>query len=487
MPAPVGQLPVWAHHDSFFQRHRAAFWLFIGLVLLTGLAVVSEQLTYLDVFPAGWMFSVLLLMLYVVPVAIAIYAIDLFEREPRSLVIAAFVWGGVVAIGLAGPTNVAWIEIIGKLLGADVARDWGAALAAPPVEETFKFLGLVIIYLIAPFEIDDLMDGFVYGALIGLGFAAVENVQYFVQAIAFSGGTDQLGPVIEMFLLRVVIVGAYMHVLWTGLAGIGFAYYVTRRQHSRLRRTLVMLGMLGLAIGAHMLWNSPLLVELVNAGLGGQLAYGLVKGSPFFIFFAGLVLFARRRERDWFRLATAAHVGEDVLTPQEVDELGGLRRRWRARRQVGRVKGPEGARLMGQLQHEQIKLALTRARTHADDHPEVIAQRDLIRAVRRDLLALPDVVPTTDGQSPTFGRPAALAAPLPPPATFVPTHLVPATGMAAWSAPDAAQAPLATLAAGIQLRVDESTGAWARVSAANGWSGWVDGRLLVAAVQHGWR
>ena len=41
---------------------------------------------------------------------------------------------------------------------------------------------------VARTEIDDLFDGFVYGAVIGLGFAAVENVQYFIQAVAAAGG-----------------------------------------------------------------------------------------------------------------------------------------------------------------------------------------------------------------------------------------------------------------------------------------------------------
>ena len=62
---------------------------------------------------------------------------------------------------------------------------------------------------------------------------------------------------------------------------------------------------------------------------------------------------------------------------------------------------------------------------------------------------------------------------------FVATHVVPAAGMAAWGEPDPAVAPIATLAAGVELRVVGETGAWARVVAANGWEGWVDGRLLV--------
>jgi hypothetical protein len=64
-------------------------------------------------------------------------------------------------------------------------------------------------------------------------------------------------------------------------------------------------------------------------------------------------------------------------------------------------------------------------------------------------------------------------------AGFVPTHVVPPSGMPAWHDPDPTVEPVATLAGGVELRVVAETGAWARVVGANGWEGWVDGRLLV--------
>lgn len=63
-------------------------------------------------------------------------------------------------------------------------------------------------------------------------------------------------------------------------------------------------------------------------------------------------------------------------------------------------------------------------------------------------------------------------------ASFVPTHVVPAPGLLAWVLPDPEEEPVATLAAGVELRVVAESGAWARVVAANGWEGWVDGRAL---------
>jgi hypothetical protein len=65
-----------------------------------------------------------------------------------------------------------------------------------------------------------------------------------------------------------------------------------------------------------------------------------------------------------------------------------------------------------------------------------------------------------------------------PPAAWSPTHRVPPGGLPARAAPDAALAPSAELGAGTPLQVVEQRGAWAEVTAENGWRGWVDGRRL---------
>lgn len=62
---------------------------------------------------------------------------------------------------------------------------------------------------------------------------------------------------------------------------------------------------------------------------------------------------------------------------------------------------------------------------------------------------------------------------------FAPTHVVPAHGMPAWEAPDPAR-PTAGLDPLLPVQVTERRGDWAQVLCANGWSAWVDGRLLIA-------
>jgi hypothetical protein len=57
--------------------------------------------------------------------------------------------------------------------------------------------------------------------------------------------------------------------------------------------------------------------------------------------------------------------------------------------------------------------------------------------------------------------------------------LVPTEGLSAWVNPDPAESPVAQLAPGTPVRVGERRGAWAQVHCTNGWSGWVDGRVLI--------
>ncbi|MGH3372858.1 MAG: cyclic nucleotide-binding domain-containing protein, partial [Nocardioidaceae bacterium] len=54
---------------------------------------------------------------------------------------------------------------------------------------------------------------------------------------------------------------------------------------------------------------------------------------------------------------------------------------------------------------------------------------------------------------------------------FVATHVVPDSGLYAWVHPDPAEEPVATLAAGTELRKVGEAGVWAQVRATNGWEG----------------
>lgn len=61
---------------------------------------------------------------------------------------------------------------------------------------------------------------------------------------------------------------------------------------------------------------------------------------------------------------------------------------------------------------------------------------------------------------------------------WLPTHRTPAGGLDAYPAPDPGAGGPIRLDPGLQLRVEQTTGDWAQVTASNGWTGWVDARRL---------
>ncbi len=65
---------------------------------------------------------------------------------------------------------------------------------------------------------------------------------------------------------------------------------------------------------------------------------------------------------------------------------------------------------------------------------------------------------------------------------FLPTHVVPKAGLATWAAPDAV-VPTEPLDPLLPVQLLSRLGDWGQVLCANGWSAWVDARMLVALPQ----
>ncbi|WP_405810071.1 hypothetical protein OG729_35495 [Streptomyces sp. NBC_00210] len=65
---------------------------------------------------------------------------------------------------------------------------------------------------------------------------------------------------------------------------------------------------------------------------------------------------------------------------------------------------------------------------------------------------------------------------------FRPTHVVPRDGMPAWETADASR-PTDPLDPLLPVELVDRRGDWGRIVCANGWSAWVDGRLLVSVPQ----
>lgn len=65
---------------------------------------------------------------------------------------------------------------------------------------------------------------------------------------------------------------------------------------------------------------------------------------------------------------------------------------------------------------------------------------------------------------------------------FRPTHIVPQEGLPAWETSDVSR-PTAALDAFLPVQLLSRHGEWGEILCANGWSAWVDGRLLITVPQ----
>jgi protease PrsW len=378
------------HHARFLQPRLPAFWLYAVVVTVTGIVAIGEQNLFREMSPGGWLLSWGLVIVYAAPVAVLVYLLDLYEREPIPLLIAAFVWGAVAATTLSAIGNAGWGVVVARVGGPEFAARWTAALTAPIVEEILKGLGVVLIVLIARDEVDDVMDGFVYGALCGLGFAVVEDVFYFV---AVFGG--DVGGVLEGFFVRVIASGLYSHVLYTGLVGMAVGTLITRRDGRPRRERLGPAALLvGAAVLGHFLWNSPILEFFpAHPWEGGEwfvipLATA-VKGLPLLLFVVLAVRLAHARERRWLRTALMSEFEQDAVTPDELSILERPGARRRSRRAMRDRAGDRASGVLSRLQREQINLAMVRSRVASADDPALLRQRALCRSLRDALEAIP--------------------------------------------------------------------------------------------------
>ncbi len=214
-PGPANQQPVttvvvpdWGNQATLFQTKQPAFWLYAVVLVICGLLLATQEFDYLRYSPIAFVIGAVLLALFAVPIFLVIGILDLFEREPLSLMVGAFLWGAIAVFPLALATNNAFIELWLKLFGPGIGIGWLVAIIPPPVEEILKFLGVVTIFLIARAEFDDVLDGFVYGALVGLGFQITEDMFYFfTHFIGPAQGANEIGALIEGYWIRVISSG----------------------------------------------------------------------------------------------------------------------------------------------------------------------------------------------------------------------------------------------------------------------------------------
>jgi protease PrsW len=311
-------------------------------------------------------------LLALVPLRILWY-LDRRERETPWLFVAAFLWGGLIATGLALPFNTVFAQAVDywvaqnpvliEVLGPDAAIMLSAPISAPLIEEATKALGVLVLFWFLRAEFDNMRDGIVYGALVGVGFTWFEAPIYVAQGYAETGVAPwgmQLG-------WRYALFGFGGHALFTALFGASLGLALQTRR--RWLRWLAPLGGLALAVLAHALNNAlPLIFAIAAAaagepppqedptqpGLGFFQAFlvGSAVELTVFLPFVAILAVALWRSGVWERRVIREELAPEVertVSAREYDEIAGDRM-FRTRR-IDPVAPRESAALVN-AQHE---------------------------------------------------------------------------------------------------------------------------------------
>ncbi len=218
----------------------------VGLVIIA----LTTALTFTN---GPWVFllATLLASATTIPYGLMLLWLDRNEPEPLYLVVAAFVWGAVFATGYSLVFNTTFgLAASSVVQDSFLAGQLTASFSAPFIEELTKGMAVLIIFLLFKHEFDNVLDGMLYGALVGLGFAWLENILYYVNAGDQGGVTDM----VKLAYLRGLLNGVSSHVSYTGLTGMGFG--LVRVMRKGILRWFFIPLFWGMAMFAHFLWNT---------------------------------------------------------------------------------------------------------------------------------------------------------------------------------------------------------------------------------------
>ncbi|MCC6179203.1 MAG: PrsW family intramembrane metalloprotease [Chloroflexi bacterium] len=284
----------------------------------------------------------------VLPVPTLIFLIlqvDRYEREPWRALLVAFLWGALVATFISAIFNDVLGASVESMVGASLGDTLSAGAVAPVVEETAKGFVLLLLYWFMRDEFDNTLDGIVYGALVGVGFAMTENILYFGRQYA-EHGIIGLGL---LFYIRVIL-GGFGHALYTATTGAALGY-ARETSNRRLALSIVPVGYAG-AILQHAAWNfvgatliPSLLPEDLNPLVLLFVVWPLVSvllTGPGLLTLSVVVWCAGRREARVIHEQLADEVPAGALTEAEYERLSSLRSRFRAEVQALREHGLRG-------------------------------------------------------------------------------------------------------------------------------------------------
>lgn len=336
-------------------------WVLSVLTVLL-VALVGYFLQFLG--PGASIIGMVLALLPLAAVLLAVRLIDRWEPEPRGLVALTFAGGVIGAVGLT--------LLVDLLLSMAIdpyslvrSEAFTTVVQAPIVEEFFKGLCVFLIFVCARRFFDGPIDGIVYGALVGAGFAFTENIQYFAVSM-IEGGAGQAGAT---FFVRGIL-SPFAHVMFTSVTGYALGLAARRGFGPAAALGPGLIGFAG-AVALHALWNG-------SAVFGDFFALYATVQVPLFLAFIFGILALRREEARITRARLGDYAAAGWFTPQEVDMLATAPGRRAGLAWARTLRGDRSVVMKGFIR-DATSLAAARQRVITGRDPEAFAaERDLL-------------------------------------------------------------------------------------------------------------
>ena len=278
---------------------KIVFWILIVFLVLAPLI----QLTFIPFIlsaPLAFIGCFLLSSLTMFPIFSFIWWLDRHEPEPLWLLLLCFFWGAFVATGISLLGNLLASHLFGLIFTEELQVFLTISITAPIVEECTKGISLFFLYILFYDEFDNALDGIIYGAICGLGFAWFENISYYMEPFTDTSSDTGFLELLQLFYARGIIsaVGG-THVIFSALTGLAFGLY---RERGGKTIILIPLGLL-FSIFAHFLWNTYVNIftdyfesPLMSYGVGLPMAVLFLQG-PFILFLIGGILSSWKAEQ----------------------------------------------------------------------------------------------------------------------------------------------------------------------------------------------
>lgn len=336
-------------------------------------------------------------LLPAVGIFILVNFMDRYEREPWFLRLAAFLWGAIIAIPPALFIETQIDTILSNWLASHgnnlVVHALLQGLNAGITEETIKGLGLILLFIILRDEFDNITDGIVYGALIGAGFAMVENFTYF----ALNGRSS-----LAFLIVGRIVLGWLGHSTFIACFGAGLGYI----RHTRTRWKQLVMPLLGylLAVGLHSFFDfvnfqASTMIRTASAN-GTSMDYALViiicNYIPSFLAQMGLLYLLIKslaHEAAVVREFLAVEVSNGIVTVAEYALLQNSFQRTKHERSLWRHEGTRQWLRVKALYQTEIGLAFRKWHVSMGDKPKLgylqpeDAYRERIRRLRLEIRA----------------------------------------------------------------------------------------------------